>query len=111
MTEMQDFRPGQPNLMMAALRVGCAPKLDEDRAVQDAVELAKSCDAVVVVTGNNMDIEAEASDRTDLFLPGKTNEFVEAILAAKPDAVIVNQSVSYKHNQADARDPQSVSPG
>lgn len=94
MTHLVDFRPGQPNLMMAALRVGCAPVLDESRSISDAVRLARDCDAVVVVTGNNMDIEAEASDRPSLLLPGKTNELVEAILAVKPDAVIVNQSVS-----------------
>lgn len=111
----------QPPLMMAALRVGGAPKIDPEQAIIDAVELAKSKDAVIVVIGTfcllalnhlffnyrcilkssshaliglNMDWEAEASDREGLGLPGLTDELVEKILAVRPDAIIVNQSGS-----------------
>lgn len=41
----------QPPLMMAALRVGGAPKIDPEQAIIDAVELAKSKDAVILVIG------------------------------------------------------------
>ncbi|EIM81964.1 glycoside hydrolase family 3 protein [Stereum hirsutum FP-91666 SS1] len=84
----------QPPLMMAALRVGAAPKIAPEQAIVDAVELAKSKDAVIVVIGTNMDWEAEASDREGLGLPGRTDELVEKILAVRPDAIIVNQSGS-----------------
>ena len=56
----------QPPLMMAALRVGGAMKLDDDQAIEDAVRLAEESDTVVLVIGLNMDWEAEASDRADL---------------------------------------------
>lgn len=78
----------QPPLMMAALRVGGAPRIDPDQAIVEAVELAKSKDAVIVVigaysfflfrisrilssslyTGLNMDWEAEGM--RFLWLPG-----------------------------------------
>lgn len=51
----------QPSLLRAALRVGCAPRLDEDQAIVDAVELAKTTDAVVAVIGTNMDIEVSSA--------------------------------------------------
>lgn len=80
--------------MMAALRVGCAPKLDATSAMVEALKLAKDQDAVVCVVGTNLDYELEGSDRPTLALPGDTDELVARLLEVRPDAVIVNQSVS-----------------
>ncbi|KAK4699085.1 beta-glucosidase, partial [Phenoliferia sp. Uapishka_3] len=84
----------QPPLMMAALRVGGAPKLDVEKAIKDAVDCARESDAAVLVIGLNMDWETEAADRAGLDLPGKTDELVRRVLAANPRTVIVNQSGS-----------------
>ncbi|KAK4688956.1 beta-glucosidase, partial [Tremellales sp. Uapishka_1] len=86
---------GQPALVMAALRVGGAPKLDSDEAaIAEAVKLAKEADAVFCFTGGNMDWEAEGADRASLKLPGLTDQLVEALLEVKPDTIICNQSGS-----------------
>ncbi|BGP39734.1 hypothetical protein JCM10450v2_003703 [Rhodotorula kratochvilovae] len=84
----------QPPLMMAALRLGGAYKLDEKDGIEDAVAAAKEADGVVLVVGTNMDWEAEAADRESLALPGRTDELVSRVLAANPNTVVVIQSGS-----------------
>lgn len=79
--------------------MGCAPHLDTVQAIRKAVDLVKQTDAVVVVIGTNMDIEGEGGDRPHLDLPGATNQLVEAVLQERPDAIIVNQSVSGPKNE------------
>jgi beta-glucosidase len=85
----------QPALIMAALRLGGGPHIsDTQKAIADAVALARSCDAVICVIGSNMDWEAEGADREGIDLPGKTDELVTRLLAVCPEAVICNQSGS-----------------
>lgn len=85
---------GVRGLMVAAVRLSCAPKLaEEDAAIHQAVELAKNADAVLCFTGSSMDWETEGADRTRFLLPGATNKLVEALLDVRPDTVICNQSV------------------
>ncbi len=59
-------------------------------------ERARAADAVVFFTGNRLGHgraqEGEGADRPDLSLPEGENEAIEAVLAARPDAVVVNQS-------------------
>ncbi|GAA6026005.1 hypothetical protein JCM10207_000759, partial [Rhodosporidiobolus poonsookiae] len=93
-TEVEEAGAGQPSLMMAALRLGMAPHISEDAGIEEAVELAKSSDAAIVVIGTTMDWEAEAADRGSLVLPGRTDELVSRVLAVNPNAIIVNQSGS-----------------
>ena len=95
--EMKDDSPakGVRGLMVAAVRLSCAPKLaEEEDAIQQAVDVARDADAVLCFTGSTMDWETEGADRTRFLLPGATNKLVEALLAARPDTVICNQSVS-----------------
>ena len=90
------IKRGQPSLMTAALRLGGTMKIqDEERAIQDAVDLVKSCDAAICLTGSDLGWEGEGSDRTQFLLPGRTNELVERLLAVKPETVICNQTVSF----------------
>ncbi|MDR0283755.1 MAG: glycoside hydrolase family 3 C-terminal domain-containing protein [Propionibacteriaceae bacterium] len=58
-------------------------------AIAAAAERAKAVDLPVVIVGTNADVESEGWDRPDLELPGAQNELVEAVLAVRPDAVIV----------------------
>ncbi|KAM0748239.1 glycoside hydrolase family 3 protein [Meredithblackwellia eburnea MCA 4105] len=84
----------QPALMMAAVRLGGAPKIEEEDAQLKAIELAQTSDAVLCFTGTTMDWEAEACDRSSMKLPGLTDEFVARLTKANPKTVIINQSGS-----------------
>lgn len=55
----------------------------------DAVEAARTHDKVIVVVGTNEDIESEGWDRPHLALPGPQDELVDAVLNARPDAIVV----------------------
>jgi beta-glucosidase len=88
------IKRGQPSLMTAALRLGGTMKIqDEERALQDAVDLVGSCDAAICFTGSDLGWEGEGADRTQFLLPGRTNELVERLLAVKPETIICNQTV------------------
>ncbi|KAK1639269.1 glycoside hydrolase superfamily [Colletotrichum phormii] len=70
---------------------GC-PKLEPAVATQEAVEVAKSVDQVVVCTGLSGEWESEGFDRTTMALPPGTDELVAAVLAANPNTAVVVQS-------------------
>ncbi|KAF4781968.1 beta-glucosidase [Colletotrichum scovillei] len=70
---------------------GC-PKLEPATAIQEAVEVAKSVDQVVVCTGLSGEWESEGFDRTTMALPPGTDELVAAVLAANPNTAVVVQS-------------------
>ncbi|KZO92433.1 glycoside hydrolase family 3 protein [Calocera viscosa TUFC12733] len=78
----------------AGMRLGGYPLLDEEEGIKEAVELAKSADAVVVVVGLNGDWESEGYDRKNLDLPRRTNDLVAAVAKANPNAVVVTQAGS-----------------
>jgi hypothetical protein len=52
--EEEDENEKQPSLMMAALRLGGAPRIEEDVAIAEAVQLAQEADAVILVIGTTM---------------------------------------------------------
>jgi len=86
---------GRPSLMLAALRVGGNYQLEDvEEAVVKAGQLAQECDAVICVTGGNLDWETEGSDRTHFALPGATDRLVNALLQANNKTIICNISVS-----------------
>jgi beta-glucosidase len=69
-----------------------APFLEDSVALAQAVELAGSVDAAVVVVGTTEEVESEGFDRTSLALPGNQDELVRAVLAANPHTVVVVNS-------------------
>jgi beta-glucosidase len=69
-----------------------APIPEESVALTEAVELARSADAAVVVVGTTEEVESEGFDRTSLALPGNQDELVRAVLAANPSTVVVVNS-------------------
>jgi len=75
-----------------AICFGVAKVIEPLEEIKKAAELAKSVDKAIVVIGLNREWESEGYDRPDLSLPGYTNQLVEAVLAANPNTVIVNQS-------------------
>ena len=74
------------------INFGCTKEIEGKEEIQNAVALAKSVDKVVLSIGLSHEWESEGSDRPNLDLPLLTNDLVEAVIAANPNTVIVNQS-------------------
>jgi len=58
-------------------------------AVEQAVELAKRSDVVILCLGTNLHVEAEGRDRRTLDLPGAQEQLLEAVYAANPHTALV----------------------
>src|SRR5699024_9485077 len=65
------------------------PSPSAENLITEAVEHAAASDLALVVVGTNEEVESEGWDRRDLTLPGAQNTLVEAVLARRPDAVII----------------------
>ncbi|GAA6003128.1 hypothetical protein JCM10207_001762 [Rhodosporidiobolus poonsookiae] len=81
-----------PYTYSCSFRIGAFPVTSSETARAEAVQLATSSDVAVVVVGTNPDFESEGFDRHDMRLPGDTDALVEAVLAANPHTIVVNQS-------------------
>lgn len=60
-----------------------------EELLAQALELAKSSDAVIFVGGLNHDYDVEGLDRKDMKLPYGQDAVIEALLEARPDTVVV----------------------
>jgi beta-glucosidase len=80
-------RPGRS--LVGGLRVGVAPVIDEDALLAEAVEVAATADAAIVVVGLTPDWEAEGFDRESFDLPGRQDEMVRRVAAVNPRTVVV----------------------
>jgi beta-glucosidase len=58
-------------------------------AIRQAVEAAEAADLAIVVVGTNEEVESEGWDRSSLDLPGQQDALVQAVLAKRPEAIIV----------------------
>lgn len=74
------------------IRLGFARKIQLDKEIERAVRLAKSVEQVVLCVGLNSDWESEGYDREHMDLPPGSDRLVEAVIAANPRTVVVNQS-------------------
>ncbi|KAF7549719.1 hypothetical protein G7Z17_g6190 [Cylindrodendrum hubeiense] len=83
---------GMVDFGQGGLRFSGCPKLDASAAIQEAVQVAKSVDQVVLCVGTSGEWECEGQDRTTMALPPGTDELVEAVIAANPNTAIVIQS-------------------
>ncbi|OBR06524.1 Beta-glucosidase [Colletotrichum higginsianum IMI 349063] len=88
----EDLSGGVGTALTLAGRVGGFEVIDEDIAIKEAADLAKSVDVAIVVAGLSSDFEYEGADRKHLRLPGRVDDLIQAVLEANPDAVIVTQS-------------------
>ena len=57
--------------------------------ILEAVNAAKTADAVILFAGTNHDVETEATDRTSLQLPFGQDELIKAVCAANSNTIIV----------------------
>ena len=62
--------------------------------LEEAVEVAKNADAVILVVGTNSDWETEGNDRADLSLPANQDQLIENILKENENTVVVLNSGS-----------------
>lgn len=78
------------------MKLGSFPALDEDKAINEAVELAKASDLAILVVGLNQDWESESYDRPDLPLPLRMDDLVRRVAteAADTKTVVVLQAGS-----------------
>jgi len=76
-----------------AFRYGILPPQPED-SIAEAAALAAKVDAVILMVGTNDDWETEGNDREMLALPGDQDRLIEAVIAANPNTVVVNNSGS-----------------
>ncbi|KAF3764394.1 family 3 glycoside hydrolase [Cryphonectria parasitica EP155] len=69
---------------------------DKINYLQEAIEAAKKADVAVVIVGLDAEWESEGYDRQTMDLPseGSQDRLIEAVLAANPRTVVVNQSGS-----------------
>lgn len=68
-----------------------AKTIDElnPQLVEEAISAAKTSDITIIFAGSNRDYETEASDRADLELPFGQGEFIEKVLEANPNTIVV----------------------
>ena len=75
-------RPGAPfEICQLGMRQPCG-------TIEEAVEVARAADAVLLMVGSAASTESEGYDRDDIRLPGRQDELVEAVLAANPRTVV-----------------------
>ena len=67
---------------------------EKTNLLNEAVEVAKNADAVILIVGTNSDWETEGNDRADLSLPANQDTLIESILKANQNTVIVLNSGS-----------------
>ena len=71
-----------------AIYIGCQPP-DKIDLLDEAVNVAKEVDEVILLVGTNSDWETEGNDRVDFNLPGEQNTLIEKVLEINPNAIIV----------------------
>ncbi|EHL02185.1 putative beta-glucosidase I [Glarea lozoyensis 74030] len=69
---------------------------DKQDYLQEAVNAAKEADVAVVIVGLDEEWESEGYDRQTMDLPkdGSQDRLIDAVLAANPNTIVVNQSGS-----------------
>jgi len=65
------------------------PEVDQEDLLDRAVDLAKSCDAAVVVVGLADEYESEGRDRPGMDLPGGQDALVRAVAESNENTVVV----------------------
>ncbi|MFJ2032841.1 glycoside hydrolase family 3 C-terminal domain-containing protein [Streptosporangium sp. NPDC087985] len=90
--ELVSRRRLDPGSGIASILAADPPRRGDEVELAAAVELARTCDAVIVVVGTTEEIESEGVDRAHLNLPGRQNELVHAVAAANPATVVVVNS-------------------
>jgi beta-glucosidase len=68
---------------------GASPTSNDSAGIAEAVRVAQSADAVVLVVGETPDMSAEAESRSSLALPGAQQQLADAVIATGKPVVVV----------------------
>ena len=71
-----------------AIYIGCQTP-DKVNLFDEALEVAKAADQVVLIVGTNSDWETEGNDRSDFNLPANQNHLIEEVLKVNPNTLVV----------------------
>ena len=74
------------------LRLGIAPRLEDEDLIEEAAQAADDSDIAVVVIGSAEGTESEGYDKETMVLPGRQDELVRRVAAANPNTVVVVNS-------------------
>ncbi len=74
---------------MISLRLGYAPRPEDDDRMARAVALASQSDVAIVFAGMPTGYESEGRDRPNMDLPGPQAELIEAVAQANPKTIVV----------------------
>lgn len=88
---------------MCLQRLGGVGKIDPDTAIDEAVSLAASSDAVIIVAGLTPEWECEGFDRPTLDLPGRQAELISRVTKANSRTIVCLQAVSIRFSYKSIR--------
>lgn len=77
-----------PEIQWRAMQLG-TEWLDRPDPVEEAVEIARYADKVLIVAGLTNEWEAEGADRVNMHLPNRQDELIEKVSAVNPNVVVV----------------------
>lgn len=85
--------PGARTHHYGGCRIGYQDESKVD-LLQEAIDIARQADVVVMCVGLDAEWESEGYDRQSMDLPkhGTTDRLIEAVVAANPQTIVVNQS-------------------
>lgn len=75
-------------------RLGGCEKIDEEKALDEALSLAAKADAVLFVGGLSPEWESEGFDRPTLQLPGRQDELITRVSQVNKNTIVCLQTVS-----------------
>ena len=85
-------RNGVTTLPGGGVRLGCARSLSPSVEIQQAVDIARAADLVLICAGLTNEWEAEGADRRSMNLPNHQDVLIPAVAAANPNTALVIQS-------------------
>ncbi|KAF3807976.1 putative beta-glucosidase K [Colletotrichum gloeosporioides] len=73
----------------SGIRIGLLPIHDEKAMLQNAIQVAKKADLVLIVVGLNADEEKEGGDRSSISLPLGADQMIQAITSEPSNVAII----------------------
>ncbi|MEN8116699.1 MAG: glycoside hydrolase family 3 N-terminal domain-containing protein [Bacteroidota bacterium] len=64
----------------------------EQDGIEEAIEIAKNAEVVIMVLGDNLKSQGESQSRVELKLPGRQQQLLEAVHAVNPNVILVLSS-------------------
>jgi beta-glucosidase len=83
----EDVSGGVGTALTLCGRLGGVEAVDTEKATAHAVEVARSVDVPILMTGLSLEYESEGSDRKHLRLPPGIDAMIERVLEANPNTV------------------------